>query len=789
MATMDPVQHSAAVAEQAIVQTPELLESMAMESGIWQSEADRQNRMDSRQNAEDFTGQAWQMLQWQVMLHADWFNRLHKNGDESADYVNANQWSVEDRQAHLDVGRKPYEMDMLTPYVNALCGEQIGQRTEWNAVPLSPTMDKQKQADVANHYLKWIAQAGSNQWKQTASMCFRDGVIRGIGVCGVRLDPHDPMEAIAIKHMRPQEFMWDISSTENGWLDGTKYLIRRYTRDRVDLAWQYREWMPDILAMSPNLSTGYGTYDFFYNMMQPKVLGATNSLQNPMQFNPTIQTVFGGRLPVCEMFERIWVQKWAIRDSIAKRLFTFDTPQDAAAARQILVNFYDQTGFFAQTGATPLSISQVMPKSVCYLQQLTWVGNVLVEVKAEETDRFPYKFFIPDWYDGAIVSFVERGKSRQRFVNRLFSLLDQAAGGMKPQAIVNHAYLSPKMTQEEVDQQFTEPGKVWHVDQASPQFDPTKVVHITPVPNIAPMIMPLYQLVTDSIKNGFGGAVQIGEADYAGQSGASQDGLRAAGATATMNIYDAFTLFTEQVGETAIELAGFLDPATRMEVVDESGQAYDASFLDYGVTSFSELRFSILVAEKSVNPSEQARRFSQFIALAGQMPENAPDFMDLILKYMDVPYNDKIQVIQRMQQRQQQQAQLAERAQQLSEQAQMTKDAVQKGNLMLKAAELDLARLNMPKIAGTFKLPASPAIMASVLQQAGIDAHPQMIAADIAQKALMDQDIRDVAQVHETELMTEDQKKMVANKVATSELHVQSQKDQVARSQKTAENV
>ena len=785
----DPIAHQNAMIQQAIVQNPELQTNMAQESGLWDSEDERQFFMDSRNAALEFQSQAWRMLQDQIMLNSDFFARFHSNGDESARYVNGDQMSDTDRANIFAEGRKPYEFDFISEYVKNICGEQISQRTEWNAVPLIPTMPEELQADIANHLLKWVSQSNDRQWPKVASAVFKDAIIRGMGVCTVRIDPDDPMSAIEIAHRRPQEFMWDIGSTLNGCLDGTTHLIRRYVRPRVELAMEYREWMNEILQMAPNLSTGYGTYDFYYNMMAPRVASAANKVEQSYQFSPSLSTIWGGKLPVCEMYHRRKVPRWSVYDGIFDRTYTFDNKLAATAARQMLFDYWTQSGMLQQLGIPTPVLSVVKQRLVTVVDQYTYIGMVMVRIVSQETENFPYAFYIPDWYDGTIVSFVERGKPRQRLVNRIMSHLDQMASGMKAQAVINKAYLSDKLTTEEIQEQFTQPGKIWVVDQpAGANFDASKVMHLTPVPNVGPVVLPFLNLVTESVKGAYGGSVQVGEPDYAQQSAASQEVLRSSGQLSRMDIYDAFQEFSEDVGKRAIYYAQYLDPTTRMRVINESGKADITSFIQAGIKDFGELQFGVIVAEKKLNPSEQARRYTQIIQLIGQMPETAPDWMPLLLKYIDVPYNDRTQVMQSSQARQQQQSQLAERSQQLMEQEQMTKDAVQKGNLMIKAAELDILARNPVKWNGQIKIPGTAELLQSMMQHGGIDIGAEQVAASIAGKALMDQDVRNLAQVSEQELWTPEQKKLQASKAAQIE-HSVSQKDAVARSQKAEENV
>lgn len=784
----DPQTHSQMVAEQAIMQDPALFTNMNANLGWFYDDAQRQMLMDSKMRAQEFNLQAYRLQTEWENLHAPWFQRFHANGRESVKYVTNEQWNDRDRLAHAQQGRRAYEMDIISPYYHTLMGEYIGARGDWQATPfVEPTSNRQQIADIYNHYLKWVQQSGDNQWDAADAMCASDALIRGVCVAGIRPDPFNPMASVALEHMFPYEFMWDIGSTKNPFLDGTRFLSRRYWKDRVELSWMFPEWAKEILAMMPGSINGGNANDLMMEtQMRARAGASANDGGMPIEFNQFFSAINRGPLLVKEFYERRRERKYFVRDGTAGKTYYFDTPGDATKARGQLEMYYTQDPVAQQLGAAILS--NVNPQDVSVVDQYISIGNLLLRVQSEVTERFPYEVMIPEWIEGSVTSFVERGKSRQRFINRLFSNIDIVIGALKPQGVIDKHYLSSKMTDEEILQGTTQSGKVWVVDSnGDERFDPARVLHTTSAPNPGPAIMPTYNLIQDNIRAFYGGSTVLGQAEYAGQSGTSQQGLRAMASTQTMPFFDMMKHFNRRVGEQVIQKAQYLDPATKMEIVDEAGDPFIASFAQAGIQSFNDIRFNIQVTERSVSPSEQSRRYGLFIGLMGQMPNYAQAFMPLVLQYMDVPFKDKQSVIQAIQGIDQQNAQLQEREQSLAEQMQDRSMRVKESGQMLKAAMFDLQRERPFVITSSLKIPATPALIADIMTGAGSPATPAAVIADQSQKILLDQGARNLAQISEQELWTPEQKKLQEAKAAQIK-HAASQKDAVARSQKSTEN-
>jgi hypothetical protein len=742
---VDPLMHETQVVMGAM-QNEGWTRDMLSETSLYFSDIEASYARDQRALAIEMGSRAWELKDSWERIHMPWFNDFHNYGDENMQYFMDEQWTPEDIHAHLEQGRRPYEFNMLAPYINAICGEQIGRRNEWRAIPENSVSEPF--AEVASHFLKWVQQSNHNQWEQTESDIFRDNAVRGLGVCSVMLDPRDPFGSVKIGRELPQEFSWDIYSAKDGTVQDSKFLRRNYWVDRVSLASQYKEWAPEILSLFGKIMST-STLSYFNTLKKPRVRSLASGNGYSTQFDTHFQTVYGGMVNVTEFYHRRYLAKWKVVDGNLQETHYFDTEQDAIGAASELMQFWMQDEVRQAYGVARPLVSHPMPVDVAVIDQYVWAGDQLLRVTTTMNDRYPYEFFMDSYYDGNVVSYLARGKGRQRFYNRMISLIDMMVGAAKPQLAIDKGFLAEEMTAEKIQQSSVDPTHIWIFDSNKREgFKASDAFTTTPAVNYGPAVQALTQTIHGSIENFYGGSTMVGQADYSGQSGISQQTLQAIGTTTTASIFDKFNDFGKRVGEQALYLSRYVDAAVRMPVMDDDGGVTISSFDDEGVHSMAELKYRVKIVEQQASQSEKAQRMRDLDTLAGQAPEIVPFLLPLKLKYAGIAYSDRKQIQSAMQasQEQQQQQQQIESERQYGLEKQ--KIEIQQGNLDVKIGLLELAERNPVKVMATRKLGGGPLQDAALLEHAGIDAHPTTVAADWALQKLMEQDAADVAQEH-----------------------------------------
>jgi len=765
----------------AAAKDPQFADNLLQESGRYPGEIQAM-RQDARTLAASMNEEIRELIWNFELLHRDWFAKFHALGDENHAFYMEQQWSNNDRKHYINNGQKPYEFNIITPFVDQLRGEQLSQRMDWEAVGANPLSGQY--AEGATHFLRWCRQYEENRYDERESDVFRDGLVRGLGVLSARPDWTNPFGAVRIERHLSREFMWDIHSCENGFWTGSKYLWRGFYLDRVLLATIFPEWRDKILALA-GMTTGRQGWENDYVMNRPRVQALTSDrAPYSEEFDPMLRTVYGGLLFVREFYHRRYVDKFKIVDGHTGDAYYFDSERDAFDAAQMLWHWWMDTGALRQIGAQQPLVSNPMPCTMPVIDQYIFIGEQLIRCTTQQVDRFPYIPFMPDYYDGSIISFLERGKHRQRLINRLIMYMEEIAGGTKPQVGVNKAYLSGQQSDQDIINKMSKQG-VWIFDSQIKDFDIEKQMSSFVPGQNAQMVQSLLGVVRDTMQQLYGSATVLGSPDYAGQSGESQEKLRSYASTMTLSIFDKLRVTSTMVAESCLYYGQFLNPTVNMMVTQDSGEAIYKSLDSFGIQRLGDLKFRATITEVLASQSERERRQSTIIQFAGQIgPDKATALEPLILKYSALPYSDQQQISQAWAAIDKQQSDLAERERKESELNSETKRQALIMGLENKSKELDIMAANPAKWTVQYKPDTSPALTAELAAGTGIDAHPVMVEADVANQALLNQDIDDTKQEHFNELTPQ----WVKDGAKQKKQGVDTPKDSSARSSKGKEN-
>ncbi|MBU6231347.1 hypothetical protein KGP36_01660 [Patescibacteria group bacterium] len=705
-------------------------------------------RQDARSLATSMNEESRELIWNFELLHREWFSQFHALGDENHKFYMEEQWTNNDRRHFINQGQKPYEFNIITPFVDQLRGEQLQTRTDWEAVGRNPISEQY--AEGATHFLRWCRQNGDNRYEARESDIFRDGLVRGLGVFSVRPDWMNPFGGIKIERPLSREFMWDIHScTDNFWTD-CKYLWRGFYLDRVRLAAMFPEWAPEILALA-GMVTGRQGWDNIFVMNKPSVRPLTaDAHPYSTTFDPMLNTIFNGLLFVREFYHRRYIDKFQVLDGHTGDAYYFDNQSDAMDGAMMLWKWWMESGALQMIGSSQPLVSNPMPCTVPVIDQYIFVGEQLLRVTTQQIDRFPYIPFMPDYYDGSVVSFLERGKHRQRLINRLIMYMEEIAGGTKPQVGVNKAHLSGQQADQDVINKMYRQG-VWIFDNPQVEFDVGKAMSSFVPQQNAQMVTSLLGVVKDTMHQLYGSASVVGQADYSQQSAQSQMALKSYASTMTQSIFETLRTTSKLVGESCLYYGQYLNPTTNMMVRGEDGDTIYRSLDSFGIQRLSDLKFRCEITEILASPSEREQRMRVVIGAMGQMgPELNAAFEPLLLKYSPLPYSDKKEISDNIAAIQKQQADLAERQQVQAELDSQTKRQVLVMQQENKARELEIQAQQGARLTATYQIPPSPAATAEILAATGVDpdAHPAMVAEDYAKQAGMDQQIDDTRQQH-----------------------------------------
>lgn len=150
--------------------------------------------------------------------HVDWM--AHALRLEDYYMAGGAQWRAEDREAIEESGRRPTEIDVVKPAINAMAGYQIANRVDVSFVPRGGEADEHS----AKLMSKVVRQVLDNaKWRFKETEMFLDGLIQQRGFLDVRMDYQaNDLGEIGLRVIDPLDAIPDPDATSydpDDWLD------------------------------------------------------------------------------------------------------------------------------------------------------------------------------------------------------------------------------------------------------------------------------------------------------------------------------------------------------------------------------------------------------------------------------------------------------------------------------------------------------------------------------------------------------------------------------------------
>lgn len=694
-----------------------------------------------------------------------YFGRWNENARETLDYHQGHHWSVQDMTDILMQGRKPYEFPIVRSFAQAIIGEQIQQRTDMRCVP--KTGISEDFTEAMNHYLRWALQI--NNWQATASDIYRDGVIIGVGVTGVSMDYNDPFGRPKIEQCYPFEFMWDIQTARDSCLNGIKELWRGTLVPVSEAIDEFPEAREQILKTAGSVDRFMYAYQ---TMKKPKIKAPANKLY----LDATVNTwsVYNRDMVFRrEFYVRRYEPRWVVRDGETNTESDFPQTQqgysDAMAYAKTTYNFYLHPQILQQFQITSVTdpatgqqvpqplISEPYKKNVCFVDKYVFFGTTLVYSRTVRTETLPYKFFVPEFYYGDLTSHMEHGKGLQRYVNRMAMFIDEGASGMKGGTVTNKAYLDDnKWTDDQIRRFSVQPNPNWIVDKDPSEFPIEQFIKTYPSSFNPQQASELLRLAKDNVSDMFGGPNAIGLQAFAGQSGRDAKEMHDQASVKTLPLLDKWGSTQSQVGEELIARSQDLNPSVEMYVTNEYLEPEKTSFAAHNLGEIftpMDLSYSVEIEEVVASQTEQARKYAQLTTVMQTLLPGDPDaagaMLPMILQNANIDPSDRREFLNNYNQAKQARQQAEAAQQQQENDVEQHKLAQEDARIAIKAKEQDFIEQNNPKISMVIKPENTPsAMMATIMQKAGIAADPKTIMQDRAVHTLFEQDKADLAQKH-----------------------------------------
>lgn len=733
------------IAEAALAQDPTIVMPF-----IYTQSFDKyyEDLKDRRQQAQDQSDRVFAELSEFQNVFQPLFYELIANYNENQDYVlRSEQWSDQDKRSAAKRKRKLYTSNILLPFWRKMKSEELGQRTEGRCVAINNTPGDY--TELCNHFLRWLDQ--SNDLPHVLSEIFENAITGHTGVAGINFDPFDPAGNIIINSYRPQEFMYDIYSARNCYLDGIMYVWRGYMRDRASAAAEFPLWEKEIQEGMGGQSMYSSAFATEQTIVKPKLKERTNSRIPLLKFDPYTQLLSRRLIYERDFYVKKYVTKYVVVDgyrNVEEMYGDFMTAFDRS--KELAEMYMAQASEAGMQGFVP-AIGVPYPVEVPMIDKYVFLGDTLVDIQPSRDQDFPFKFFCPGFVDSSIIGFMEHYKDDQRLYNVMRSLQQAAAAvGVKNQVGVNKSKLPANLTMEEIQAKLREEGSIWEVNDQSIKSLSEIFMRFD-----APQTGSIYKAIADDVRVGatqsLGGLNYIGGAEGSDESGVAAQTRIASASAMLQPTFDQWNGFKRRIYEHAMYLFPKMNPYKQMLVVDEDkNPTYRAiiEMQDHTPETLKSLEFRVDIEQVKASPNERAARLSRLYAFFQNAPEMAQDAYEIILKYQDLDYSDMKIIMENHVARLEAESQAAQEERDMAMYKLKTDEMYKYISAIKGVKELEIQAANLPKITASMKLTETPMKTADILTKAGLPSHPLMVAAD--QKAFDDiqQMSKDIEQAH-----------------------------------------
>jgi hypothetical protein len=592
-------------------------------------------------------------------LFADMWAEARRNSQ----FVQGNQWDMDERDAHERQNRIPYVFDQISPKVNAVLGVHSARRVEASVIPTEP--GDEPTAYVANRLIKWCEQI--NKMDEVESEVFYDMIVKKVGCTVTRWALTDTLSGRPVVERIPiYQMMWDPNAVDVSLADA-KWMCRVIPVTRQDAIERWPEFEEAIRNAG-----GYGDES---SLVRTDVMTARQRFM--AQSGRAISEVdLRGDIIVIEHFEKARQYVYIVVDQIANQMQEFDDAQSAK-------NYVD--GLFSQyaEGDVPLIdaegndlITMVTLSKDIVIQSLIF-GSECVSREVTELPDFPYQIAFCYHDDGEYWSFVDQLIDPQMFQNRMISELDNQIGRGNKNIMT--------VVEQKLKRGYTIVDLSREASKVSPKIPVLSHDAINVVPNqpaqsdLVPAITMAISHMTDIV----GGRNALGLQENAAESGAAVRARQEAAGMARMPVFSHINSWRRKVTEMCLwYMRRYLAPEQQMRIMGQDGKPEWVLVTQEVLDSLISAKMDITVTEAVDTLTARERQFVQVKELFQTIgPMLPPDVViTTMLEYSQLEQQTKDKILGMLPAIQQYQQQQAEQAKMMKMQ-QSVQDSVARKQL------------------------------------------------------------------------------------------------------------
>jgi hypothetical protein len=343
----------------------------------------------------------------------DYFNTLHKRGEENERYYSADPFTDKQKNEYALQDRIPFSISSIPQKLNSIISTERTNRVSWKAKAKIEPDDisddpqqmqqlflKEIKAKLATLRMKMIESQNSAQWKYSDIFASGVAVIYGVAKISADVNKHgDPQ--IKLQDVDYKNLIWDKNSVEYERNDAQWMAEKRYIY-RVDLKRYYDKKKVNDLSITDAASRwGRKKTQYFvqYNRQGNSDLDLLTLIEHYQKVLRDYYTVlFNGQVVSCERVKA-----------------------DAEKTLRIL-----QLPYLAQGSDLPPADVIKTPRLV--LDKYLFTYNDILDYEETDLEVFPYSIYQAFQFKDKIWTMADILKSMQQLANRMLAQIDYAFG-------------------------------------------------------------------------------------------------------------------------------------------------------------------------------------------------------------------------------------------------------------------------------------------------------------------------------------------------------------------------
>jgi hypothetical protein len=560
--------------------------------------------------------------------------------DENKRFVRMLQYN-NDQLAKFTAGnRVPYVLDFITQPINTYIGDQRDSRTDIKYLP------QESGDEVRVELLNAVKDVTlrRNKWVWLESDVFMDGIVEKAGAIGYEWSTErHPLGSLDMFRVPIRQLTWDINRREYD-LETSSWVSRTRLYSRRTLIAKYPDFEEEIKALS----------------LQGSEL---DDLKLDESYFKTIIDTELSAVALIEFYERKYKERYFVTkvrngEPLPEIYQTKRAAQDAIAKMREA----DTRAAIEQSGPLPDDSYDIIKKHRPCILKSEVTSNIDFLADEEQSAPFyPYDIYYPFWEDGEYWAIMDLYKDPQRFINKMFSMVDhQIATGSKGLLFLDE--LIPEEKAKQIFSSWSTAGGGFRVP------NPKDNVVFIPPASFDPKLLDAMQAAMLNIEKKAGGANYLGRRESSAESGVAVQRRQERASVASFMIYDNLDRFKLSVGEKVAWYITHLMTAQQKIRIEgdqltqfakqhypnwlfqpsQTGQPY--GFMEINSTAdntMDDLRTDIIV-DKSAHAATQNQETLMTMQQLGQAFPTLAETMppQLLISLFDLPMSKKYEMMQ-----------------------------------------------------------------------------------------------------------------------------------------------